>query len=275
MFQALPHLCKESSAGKKIYYTWFSAMHTRMDFLFVANEAESFFNEISCKAFREIAALEKTGNAFDPESELSFVNAHASANRVDLSPELYDMLRIALDYNKNTFGLFDITTDSEDYNGKSIDCVQLDTGMHIRFTRPGIKINLSGFLKGYALDRVRLLMADTPMSGALINMGNSSVMCLGNRDDGVPWKIPCGRKTINYITLHDECLTTSGNDTAERNHIVNPNNGKRIFGKRATTVVTQSGTLGEVLSTAFFIADEPVREMLTNKYGTSCITDYD
>ena len=273
MVQALPHLCKESSTGKKIYYTWFSAMHTRVDFLFVANEAESFFKELSLKAFRKIAALEITANAFDPASELSFVNAHAGTERVALSTELYEMLSMALDYNRKTFGLFDITTDSKDYDDKSIHCIQLDESKHVSFKRSGIKINLSGFLKGYALDQVRRLIADTSMTGALINMGNSSVMCLGNRDDGVPWKIPCGVDASGEVILRNECLTTSGNDTEERNHIVNPSTGNTIFGKRTTAVITQSGTLGEVLSTAFFIADAPMREQLKKQFGISYIID--
>lgn len=273
MIQALPHLCKESSTGKKIYYTWFSAMHTRVDFLFVANEAESFFKELSLKAFRKIAALEITANAFDPASELSFVNAHAGTERVALSTELYEMLSMALDYNRKTFGLFDITTDSKDYDDKSIHCIQLDESKHVSFKRSGIKINLSGFLKGYALDQVRRLIADTSMTGALINMGNSSVMCLGNRDDGFPWKIPCGGDASGEVILRNECLTTSGNDTEERNHIVNPSTGNTIFGKRTTAVVTQSGTLGEVLSTAFFIADVPMREHLKKQFGINYIID--
>ena len=182
---------------------------------------------------------------------------------------------MALDYNQKTFRLFDITTDSNDYDDKCVCCVQLDETRHISYKRSGIKINLSGFLKGYALDQIRRLIADTPMNGALINMGNSSVMALGNRDDGVPWKIPCGGKAGSEVILHDECLTTSGNDTAERNHIVNPRSGNTILGKRTTAVVTQSGTLGEVLSTAFFIADAPMREKLKMKFGIRCILDND
>ncbi len=273
MNPALPHLCKESSTGETIYYTWFTAMHTRVDLLFAANEAESFFSDISLKTFHEIASIEKLANAFDSESELSFVNSHAYADSIALSPELYKILRTALDYNRKTLGLFDITTDSESYDDNCIHCVKLDESMHIRFTRPGIKVNLSGFLKGYALDRIRCLVADTPMGGALINMGNSSIMCLGSRDEGVPWKIPCGDEKMKEVVLQDECLTTSGNDTAGRNHIINPLNGKSIIGKRATSVITRSGTLGEVLSTAFFIADAPTREKLMDQFNVRGVID--
>ncbi len=273
MHPVLPHLCKESPTGEKIYYTWFQAMHTRVDFLFVTDGAESFLNALSEKAFREITRIEKSANAFDPQSELSHINAHAATAPVALSPMLYEILQTALDYNRLTFGLFDVTAGSEAFDGKSIDCVKLDKDLQIRFTRPGIKINLSGFLKGYALDKIRQLLGETPISNALINMGNSSVMGLGNRGSGLPWKIPCGSNGSREITLHDECLTTSGNDTAERKHIVNPLDGNCISGKRSTSVVTRSGTLGEVLSTAFFIADGQMRQQLKKKFDIRCVID--
>ena len=90
MNPALPHLCKESSTGETIYYTWFTAMHTRVDLLFAANEAESFFSDISLKTFHEIASIEKLANAFDSESELSFVNSHATGKPWDYltSPQI-------------------------------------------------------------------------------------------------------------------------------------------------------------------------------------------
>ncbi len=273
MNPVLPHLCKESTTGEKVYYTWFQAMHTRIDFLFVTDEAESFLNELSEKAFREIIGIEKTANAFDPQSELSYINAHAGTAPVAVSPLLYDILQTALDYNRQTFGLFDVTTSSDAFDSKSIECVQLDKGLQISFTHPGIKLNLSGFLKGYALDRIRRLLGVTPVSNALINMGNSSIMGLGNRGRGLPWKIPCGPDGSSEIILHDECLTTSGNDTAERKHIVNPLDGSTVSGKRSVSVVTRSGTLGEVLSTAFFIADGPMRQRLKKRFYIRCVID--
>ena len=78
---------------------------------------------------------------------------------------------------------------------------------------------------------------------------------------------------MKEIVLLDECLTTSGNDTDGRNHIINPLNGKSIIGKRATSVITPSGTLGEVLSTAFFIADAPTREKLMNQFNVRDVID--
>ncbi len=46
--------------------------------------------------------------------------------------------------------------------------------------QPGVTINLSGFLKGYALEKTRKLLQHYEVKDALINMGNSSVLLFGH-----------------------------------------------------------------------------------------------
>ena len=94
----------------------------------------------------------------------------------------------------------------------------------------------------------------------LINMGNSSVLALGNHPVGTGWK-------VNNILLHNECLTTSGNDSPERRHIVSPRDGKLVEGARQISVVTTNGAIGEILSTALFAADGEQRKALMGIYA--------
>ena len=89
-------------------------------------------------------------------------------------------------------------------------------------------------------------------------MGNSSVLALGNHPVGSGWK-------VNNILLHDECLTTSGNDSPERRHIVSPRNGKLVEGVQQIAVVTSNGAIGEILSTALS-ADGEQRKALMGIY---------
>ncbi len=60
--------------------------------------------------------------------------------------------------------------------------------------------------KGYALETIKSILNECVIENALINMGNSSVLALGNHPVGTGWK-------VNNILLHNECLTTSGNDS--------------------------------------------------------------
>lgn len=91
-------------------------------------------------------------------------------------------------------------------------------------------------------------------------MGNSSVLALGNHPVGTGWK-------VNNILLHNECLTTSGNDSPERRHIVSPRDGKLVEGARQISVVTTNGAIGEILSTALFAADSEQTKVLVGIYA--------
>ena len=154
-----------------------------------------------------------------------------------------------------------IYTDSENYNQNTIHSVHLSAGDHsICFSQPGVTINLSGFLKGYALETIRGILNEALIENALINMGNSSVLALGNHPVGTGWK-------VNNILLHNECLTTSGNDSPERRHIVSPRDGKLVEGARQISVVTTNGAIGEILSTALFAADGEQRKALMGIYA--------
>ncbi|KAB4167397.1 FAD:protein FMN transferase, partial [Bacteroides uniformis] len=150
---------------------------------------------------------------------------------------------------------------SADYTPNLIRSVQLSPQERtLLFLQPGVTINLSGFLKGYALEKTRKLLQYYEVKDALINMGNSSVLALGNHPVGTGWR-------VNDILLYDECLTTSGNDSPERRHIVSPQDGKLVEGARQISVVTTNGAIGEILSTALFAADSEQRKALMGIYA--------
>lgn len=99
-------------------------------------------------------------------------------------------------------------------------------------------LDLSGILKGYALERLRTLLPTFGIHDALVNLGNSSILSLGKN----PSDIPSGH-----------CLTTSGNATPDRRHIRNPLTGEFITGQRTVSVTTANAIDGEILATVTFI----------------------
>lgn len=213
--------------------------------------------------YNTIHQLEKIANYYDPASELASVNRTASASPVVLSEELFGMIDLCLEYNTKTLGCFDVTIHSDNYDQNTIHSVCLSAvNRSIFFQRKGVTINLSGFLKGYALERVKDILKAHGINNALINMGNSSVLALGNHPAGLGWKIDFGNQSgfvtkddERSILLHDECLTTSGNDSEERRHIISPYSGKLIEGRKKVAIVTENGAIGEILSTSLFAAD--------------------
>lgn len=250
MQTAIQHLYKPPHNGKGLLYAWFSSMHTRVDIMLCSEKSEEELMLVVDRIYEELQRLEKVANYYDPASELASVNRTASISLVVLSEELYAMIDCCLEYNRKTMGCFDVTVHSEPYNQDTIHSVCLSTESHnVRFLQNGTTINLSGFLKGYALDNIKGILKESMIEDALINMGNSSILALGNHPMGTGWE-------VNHILLHNECLTTSGNDSPERRHIVSPQNGKLVEGAKQISVVTESGIIGEIVSTSLFAADD-------------------
>lgn len=248
------HLYKPSPTGEGLFYGWFAAMHTRVDVALYGCRSKEEWMNITEEIHREVIRLESIGNYFDEHSELSFVNRNAALRPVVLSDELYEMMAICKEYHTRTLGCFDATISSINHTPDTMNEVHLKADNHtVAYGRPGIVINLSGFLKGYALDKIKGILSANGVTDALVNMGNSSILAMGNHPNGEGWKV------TNDCTLYNQCLTTSGNDTDERRHILSPHTGRWVTGKGKVLVVTEKGYVGEIFSTALFAATEEQR----------------
>ena len=155
-----------------------------------------------------------------------------------MSPELYALLSRCREARRQTGGLFDITVNSPAFKPGMAESVELTPEGCLRLHTADVVLDLSGILKGYALEQLRVLLTTMGITDAVVNLGNSSIMALGD----VPLDIPSGH-----------CLTTSGNATAERRHIRNPLTGVFVEGKSSAKVVTQDAIDGEVQSIVSFI----------------------
>jgi thiamine biosynthesis lipoprotein len=254
----IPHIYNPLAEplGGGLLYAWFPTMHTRADIVLYSRRSEALLAQTVDRIAAELDRLQRIGNCFDPDSELSRANRNAALAPVTLSPTLYDMLARCLAYHETTCGYFDITLSSTPHTPDTIRSVVLLPDNHtIFFCRPEITLNLSGFLKGYALEAIRPLLQADGIHDALVSIGNSSVLAMGNHPAGQGWKVGfsfCDK----HVVLHDECLTTSGNDTETRRHIVNPKTGELVEGVGQVAVVTQNGAVGEMLSTALFAMNE-------------------
>lgn len=258
------HISKKIDADTGILYSWFGAMHTRIDIV-MYDRTERDLKYVTELIYNKVKALEKIANYFDTESELSYVNRLAYKTPVTISNELHTIISHALYYHKATSGYFDITIHSENHDRESCSMIVLeDCDSIIHFRDEGLKINLSGFIKGYTLDLIRKILEKNDIQNALINMGNSSVMGVGRHPRGKGWKVKSENQQED-INLVDECFTTSGNNNQERKHIINPYSNKYVEGVKYTSVITQTASDGEALSTALFVAGTAERkEMLKN-----------
>lgn len=250
----MQHLYRHLNDGGVLVYSWFEAMHTRIDLVMwdsVITDAR--MTEIAEKIGREVNEIECFGSRFLPDSEVSRLNATPVGQTFRMSERLASILGDCARMNVDTEGYFDVAA-SEKLNGLMLSeklHIDEDASTAVRLYE-NVEINLSGYLKGYALDKAVGMAREGGVKNGLFSFGTSSVSAFGNHPGGKGWLVSSVADGKEYH-LEDECLTTSGNATDARRHIIDPWTGRFVEGEGTFSIITPSAAEGEALSTAGFI----------------------
>lgn len=239
--------------GSRLVYAWFEAMHTRMDIvIWDGTLSESEIHAFCRRVYDETVRIEEMASCFLPGSEITILNSVCAGESVPLTEELYGILARCMEYNRSTDRLFDVAA-SEDTAGIGLDeKLLLDESDHSAVRLDSrVRLNLSGYLKGYALDRATDILRSEGIVNALVSFGSSSVCAIGDHPGGKGW--PVATSSGDEYVLVNECLTTSGNDSNDRRHIINPVTGKYVEGKSMVSVCTSTAEEGEVMATVSFL----------------------
>ncbi len=234
-------------------------------------------------AMAEFDRIEALMSTYIDSSEMSRINNQAFHQPQKISTELFLLLQEALRMSALTDGAFDITFDSvgtlydfrahkrpsaKDIAGQldKIDykLVELDEAdSTVGFAVSGVRINLGGIAKGYAVERVIEMLADAGIRHALATAGGDTRL-LGDRRDK-PWIVgirdPNDKDAVfTRLALNDEAISTSGDyeryfieDGKRYHHILRPVDGKPVEGVRSVTVIGPDATMTDGLSTSIFV----------------------
>jgi FAD:protein FMN transferase len=231
----------------------------------------------------EMRRTDELMSTYKPQSQLSQVNAHASARPVPVDAEIIEVVERALAMSRLSGGAFDITYASVGYlydyrthqrpsdqqiaaalPGVDYRQVQVNRDAStIRFMRDGVRIDLGGIAKGYAVDRSVEHLRRLGIEHAMVNAGGDTRL-LGDRR-GKPWVVGIRDPrsdggVVMRLPLADEALSTSGDyeryfeaDGVRYHHILVPGTGRSARGVRSATVIGADATLTDALSTTVFV----------------------
>jgi thiamine biosynthesis lipoprotein len=231
----------------------------------------------------EMHRIDALMSPYKESSELSRINREAAQQPVEVCAELFDLLARSLRFSELSGGAFDITYASAghlyDYRRHirpteqqlavaraaiGYRHLQLDAATRtVHFTHDGVKIDLGGFAKGYAVDNGAAILARHGVRHAVVAAGGDSRM-LGDRC-GRPWMVgvrdPRGEgEVIALLPLEDVAVSTSGDyeryfdDGDERcHHLIDPRTGKSPRQVHSVTVVAPDGLTSEALSKTVFV----------------------
>ncbi|HSG65349.1 MAG TPA: FAD:protein FMN transferase [Gammaproteobacteria bacterium] len=239
--------------------------------------------ELVGEVLDEYRRIDAAMSTYKDTSELSLVNRDAARAPVRVSGELFALVQRALELSEASGGAFDITYESVGYlydfrahqrpTRAAIDAhmaaidyrlVLLDeSDSTIAFARSGVRINLGGIAKGYAVEHAAERLRAAGVEHAMLNAGGDTRV-LGDRR-GRPWIVGIRHprvadEVVTRLPLQDEAISTSGDyerffeEGGRRyHHILNPTTGEPTQGVLSATVIGPDATMTDGLSTTLFV----------------------
>ena len=215
---------------------------------------------------------------------------------VEISPEVFEMLKDAKTWSEKTNGAFDVTLGpviwlwaiGTDYQKVPAPDELAEARSHVgwqkmeldekatsaRLTEAGMRVHLGAIAKGYAIDGLRKIFEKHGVKNGLISLGGSSICALGKNPKGASWRIgirhPRSDDPKEYLAvapLSGASLSSSGDyeryfvqDGKRYHHIFDPATGypaeSGLVGATVLARGEHAGELTDILTTTLFVMGE-------------------
>jgi len=236
-------------------------------------------------AFEEIRRIDSLMNVYGENSEISRINRASGGSAVEVSADTLEVIERSLQYARLTNGALDVTVaplmelwgfggDSnqippDNQLEKTLSLVNykkiiVDKNRStIRLASPGMKIDVSGIAKGYAVDRAVQVLKQAGIQSALVNAGGD-IYAIGSPQGRGAWRIGIrhprdAADLLGIVELKNEAIATSGDyeNFFEVNgkrycHIMDTKTGKPVIGIISVTIVADNTAEADALATAIF-----------------------
>ena len=260
------------------------------------NAVFPFYNQDICEHIFhliqiEVLRIESKLSYFNPASEVYKINMTACKSFVKLDNELLSILETCMDYSEKTFGAYDITLRPiieyiEAFGGTSapagrsyLNQIELDSvNKSIRFGCDKVKIDFGGFGKGYALEKIKSLLDNSPIENAFISFGESSIYAKGMHPCGDYWQVGIknfynAEDSLYTFKLSDNSISTSGNyyvddsgQLCSKVNVINPLTGRAVDELSAVSIKSNSPLEAEILSTAFLVMEDEQNYKIMDRF---------
>jgi FAD:protein FMN transferase len=236
-------------------------------------------------AFREIARLEDVLSSWDPQSEVSRLNASAGNGPQNVSEDLAAVASESAAMCATTDGAFDVTVgplirawgfysdapsipdpDVVRATASRVGCDRITVRRDSQSVvlADGAELDFGSIGKGYAVDRAIAVLRARGVTRAKVDFGSSSLAFLGRVDGGWPVVIvdPLERdKPLVTFRISGGSVSTSSQqeryferDQHRYGHIFDPRLGRPVESRLlSVTVITSQGSTANALSTGLFV----------------------
>ena len=286
-------------------------MGTQYHISWVSNKQDSHDLALEAKAIQDqvdqlLIAFNKSMSTYDPQSELSLLNHNFKLGWQEISEDLYTVLQMSLDINKQSNKAFDVTVgplvnlwgfgpDKRQFQAPSqqdIDALLGQVGseaLELRTTESGLfqlrlkqarYIDLSAIAKGYAVDVLGILLQNQGIDQYLVEVGGE-IIANGVKPKQQPWRIAIeapnddGRSIQIIIPLSNMGVATSGDyrnffeqEGHRFSHTIDGRTGKPVEHNLASvSVLHESVGMADAWATALTVLGAAEGLALAEKYG--------
>ncbi len=236
------------------------------------------------EAFVEIARVDQALSDWRDGTELFEVNRQAGFGPVAVSQDMYEVVERAHHFSEISNGAFDITFnvmwgvwDFKTRPARLPDAAEISRRLPlinyrnvifdadartVFLRRRGMKLGLGGIGKGYAVDRVCMLLEKYGMRHYIV-AGGGDIRVSGSRGKE-PWRMavkhPRRQGVLYLLDMTDVAIATSGDyeryfvlDGERYHHILDPKTGHPARGLSSVTIIAPRATDADALSTAVFV----------------------
>ncbi len=244
-------------------------------------------------AFTAVATVHRLMSFHDDDSDVSRLNHYASSRPIAVHPWTCDVLRIAADLHRRSAGVFDIAVApilqdlgllprheappcTRAPSGRG-DAVMLRADGQVRFRDGGVRIDLGGIAKGYAVDRAIVTLRAEGITAGVVNAGGDLAVFgpepqpIHIRDPRAPWRM------LAEVGLREGALATSGGRfdplaSAEvgESAVIDPRTAAPVRRIAGATVRAPTCVMADALTKIVMAIGEDAAPLLAH-YGASAL----
>ena len=273
-------------------------MGNRFEFTVVTDDP-SWAGDCITAAVEEVCRIEKLFTTFDESSQTNLINRNAGIAPVQVDWEVFELIKRSKRISEMTQGAFDITYGSIDKRLWNFDKTMTslpDPEMAKQLVRlidyrnvilgenkctvflkeKGMRIGFGGIGKGYAAERVKLLLKEKGVTSGVVNAAGD-LTAWGYQPNGQPWTIgiadpDSARHAFSLLKITDTSVATSGNyekfvmiGGKKYSHTIDPKTGLPVRGIKSVTIICPNAEIADAMATPVMIMGVQVGLDLINQ----------
>ncbi len=228
---------------------------------------------------------------YKDHSELTKINNNALKEFVEISEPMKQILDECQFYVEATKGAFEPLLHKVEKMAASAETINEISSKHqtslwknikwddhkIRFLSSGIALDLGGFGKGWAMEKIVDCLKENHVTSAFISFGESTITTIGSHPLGGPWKTQIPNlyhgKPLD-IELEDASISISGlkvkkvdGKVKKMAHIYHPSEERMIEEDILMLTKSVSPLRAEILSTALMAADDSQKTAILQTFS--------